>query len=159
MKRKRIWLETIVDFYFLILFLLFFFFVIKNRINNLKTGIEIISWSIVAIIIVLHEKRYRENYPFKTRKNNPLNKRITSGLMAGFHYVFFIGTYSHKKYNTQVWYPETLECVIGNMVAITITVIYLIIGVYLFRSIGYYTIFFLVIPILTNTISLLIKNR
>ena len=38
-----------------------FFFVIKNRINNLKTGIEIISWSIVAIIIVLHEKRYREN--------------------------------------------------------------------------------------------------
>ncbi|GAJ22526.1 unnamed protein product [marine sediment metagenome] len=65
----------------------------------------------VGFVLWYDSRKYKKNIPYiqikKKRKN--ANKFFV-GLLAGLHYLFFIGTYNHKKYNTQVEHPETLEC-------------------------------------------------
>jgi len=107
-------------------------------------------------IIILHQRKYKgKNFPYKPFKSKKkILERISLGLLAGLHYFFFIGNYSHKRYNTQAWYPETLECIFGNISQMIILILYLVIGINLYRVIGYYSIILFVIPIITNIISI-----
>lgn len=128
--------------------------------NNLK--ILIISWLfffINYVVIISHERKYgRKNFPYKKYKSKKnIGERIFLGILAGGHYLFFIGNYNHKKYNTQVHYPETLECIFGNISQLIIFIFYILISVNLFELIGFYSLLFMAIPIITNIIS--IKNN
>ena len=131
-------------------------FIIKNFIPTL------ISFSIIVavlIIISIHEYKYEKNSPYRPhRYKRGLGSRIWIGLIAGVHYLFFIGSYDHKKYNTQVWYPETFECVFGNISELVAMIGYIFISIKLFQIFGYYSIIFMVIPLVTNIASI-IKNR
>lgn len=106
-------------------------------------------------IVLFHEKRYKKNFPYKPYKSkNNIAKRILIGLLAGFHYIFYIGTYNHKRYNTQVFYPETTECFLGNVSQLIILIVYIFIAIKLFEFFEYYSLIFLIIPIIINLISL-----
>ena len=107
-------------------------------------------------IIYLHERKYgRKNFPYKPYKSKKkIWKRILIGLLAGLHYLFFIGSYNHKDYNTQVWYPETIECYFGNISQAIIFSADIFISIKLFEFLGYYSLFFMIIPIITNIISI-----
>jgi hypothetical protein len=105
--------------------------------------------------VLFHEKRYKKNFPYKPYKSkNNIAKRILIGLLAGFHYIFYIGTYNHKRYNTQVFYPETTECFLGNVSQLIILIVYIFIAIKLFEFFEYYSLIFLIIPIIINLISL-----
>ena len=132
--------------------------------NFIKSNLEILPiiflfFFINYIIIFLHERKYKKNFPYKpyTSKKG-IGKRILIGLWAGLHYLFFIGSYNHKKYNTQAWYPETIECIFGNVSQIVILVLYLAVGVNIFKVVGYYSLIFMAIPVLTNIISIKINK-
>mgnify|MGYP001601631642 CR=1 FL=1 len=106
-------------------------------------------------IISFHERKYEHNFPYKQYKSKKnILERALLGLLAGLHYTFFIGTYNHKKYNTQVFYPETLECVFGNISQGAILIGYLFLFAKLFGIMGWYSLFLTIIPIITNLISL-----
>ncbi len=110
-------------------------------------------------IVVLHEDKYKKNFPYKPYKSKKnIGERILIGLLAGLHFLFYIGSYDHKKYNTQVFYPETIECVFGNISQFLIWAAFIFIEINLFESFGYYSLFFMIIPIITNIISI-IRNR
>jgi hypothetical protein len=112
------------------------------------------------LIIILHEKKYKKNFPYvpyKSKKN--IVHRIGLGLLAGFHYIFFIGTYNHKKYNTQVYTPKTLECYFGNLSQFIIIIAYFYISYILYLTIGVFHIAFLVSPIITNILSLIYSKK
>ena len=108
-------------------------------------------------IIYLHERRYgKKNFPYKKYNNKKsILQRVMLGILAGWHYQFFIGNYNHKKYNTQVWYPETLECYFGNISQLIIFILYVFIAVKIYTTNLYYAIAFMLIPIITNIISLI----
>ena len=56
-------------------------------------------------------KKYSKNIPYNpSKKKKSISSRVYLGILGGFHYAHFIGTYNHQKYNTQVFTPETLEC-------------------------------------------------
>ncbi len=110
-------------------------------------------------ITALHERKYKENFPYKPYKSKKnIGERILIGLLAGLHYLFYIGSYDHKKYNTQVNYPETVECVFGNISQMIILLVYILIAINLFELCGYYSLFFMIIPIITNIISI-VRNK
>ena len=127
--------------------------------NNLPAlGIAFAFFIANYLFIFIHERKYKKNFPYKPYKSKKkIGKRILIGLLAGIHYLFFIWTYNHKKYNTQVDYPETLECYFGNVSQLIILLIYLFVSAKLFQVIGYYSLFFMAIPIVTNIINI-IKN-
>ena len=111
------------------------------------------------IIIFISERKYRQkNFPYKPYKSKKnIGKRILIGLLAGFHYFFFIGSYNHKKYNTQVWYPETIECIFGNISQLIILFMYILVAVKFFEIGIFYSLLFMIIPIITNIISIKLK--
>lgn len=124
-------------------------------------GITLAFFIINYLIISLHEKKYKKNFPYKPYKSKKnVVPRIGLGLLAGFHYIFFIGTYNHKKYNTQVYTPKTLECYFGNISQFIIMIAYFYISYKLYLIIGIFHIAFLVSPIITNILSLIdSKNK
>ncbi len=137
---------------FLLLIILFGDFITSNLLFYI---IVLLFFFINYGIILFHERKYKENFPYEPYKSkNNIGKRILIGLWAGAHYLFFIGSYNHKEYNTQVFYPETLECVFGNISQAIIFFAYIFIAINLFELFGYYSLFFMVIPIITNLISL-----
>jgi len=121
--------------------------------------LTIIFWIINYSIIGLHERKYKKNFPYtpyKSKKN--VTSRIGLGLLAGLHYFFFIGTYNHKKYNTQVDTPKTLECYFGNVSQLIISIMYFYLSYIFYLKIGLYYLIFLSIPIITNIISLIYEK-
>ena len=141
---------------FILLIILFWDFIISNS-HTLR--IIYLLFFINYIIILLHERKYKKNFPYKPYKSREgICKRILIGLLAGLHYLFFIGSYNHKRYNTQTRYPETIECIFGNVSQIIILILYGLIGINIFKIIGYYSLIFLVIPIITNIISIEINK-
>lgn len=157
MKTKGL-LRDIIDI-ILIIGLLFLFrnFIINNLIEFwIALSFFLANWWIIDF----HEKRYKKNFPYKPYKSKKkVGERILIGILAGFHYSFFIGSYNHKKYNTQVNYPETLECVFGNISQLIILLAYFLISAILFNFIRYYFLFFIVLPIITNIISIIINKK
>jgi hypothetical protein len=159
MKKEKIITEAIFGLVCILLIILFREFILKN--------ITIVAVSIIffvinyEIIVVIHEKKYKKNFPYKPYKSKKkIWERILIGLWAGVPFLFFIGSYNHKKYNTQAWYPETIECIFGNISQIIILVIYIAVAVKLFEFGWGYSLFFMVIPIITNIISIIInKNK
>lgn len=105
-------------------------------------------------------KKYKKNTPYiQSKKKKSLLSRIKLGILAGIHYSHFIGTYNHKKYNTQVFTPETLECDIGGSLAAILIIIYPILAYYLQSIYGDIYLFILTIPIITNLISIYISKK
>ena len=141
----------IVPIFLLLLYLLGDFFV-DNRTFSI---IVFVLFFINYIIVLLHERKYDKNFPYKPYKSKEsIVKRGLIGLWAGVHYLFSIGTYDHKKYNTQVFYPETIECFLGNASQAIILFAYIFISIKLFEAFDYYSLLFMIIPIITNIISL-----
>jgi|GEM_PF-1541210 len=128
--------------------------------NILWTLAAAIYLIIVSLFSLYDSTRYEENTPYKpSKKKESLISRIILGIKAGFHYSQFIGTYDHKKYNTQVHYPTTLECYIGGIFAIVFEVAYIILALGLKEIFGNFSLIILVIPIITNLISIIKKNQ
>ena len=153
-------LSDIVFFLLGFLFIILLFF-LKIDIKNLLVyiGIPFLFFLINFFLIHLTEQEFTENYPFKNKKKRSSLEKFNLGMIAGFHYLFFIGTYSHKKYNTQVFYPETTECYWGNVSQLLILVLYIALAIWFYLLVGAYYILFLIIPIVTNIISLLTPKR
>ncbi len=138
-----------------ILVLLIYLFGDFFRNNQMFSVIVFVLFLINYSITLLHERKYNKNFPYKPYKSKKsVIERCLIGLWAGVHYLFFIGTYDHKSYNTQAFYPETIECVFGNISQAIILFAYIFISVKLFMIFDYYSLFFLIIPIITNVISL-----
>jgi len=159
MKTKGLLRDVAAIMIFLILIIIFNYFILNN---SLAFGVAFLFFGVNYAIILSHENKYgRENFPYKPYKSKKkIGERILIGLLAGLHYIFFIGNYNHKKYNTQIWYPKTLECYFGNVSQMIILIAYLFISVNLFRILGYYSLFFMIIPIITNIVSLkIVKKR
>ena len=111
------------------------------------------------IIIYSHERQYKKNTPYEKYKiKKGIFVRALTGLLAGLHYFFFIGSYSHRKYNTQVYNPRTLECFFGNISVFLILIVYVFIGIGLFKVMSYYFLILMIIPIITNIISIEINK-
>jgi hypothetical protein len=112
-------------------------------------------------IIRIEFKKYNKNIPYKeSKKEKNISKRILKGISAGMHYSHFIGTYDHKKYNTQVFTPKTLECYIGGSLATLILFVYPILAFNLSNNFGPIWLVLLVIPVASNIISIILdKNR
>ncbi|MFH1918217.1 MAG: hypothetical protein ABIJ14_03915 [Nanoarchaeota archaeon] len=156
-SRTELIREFIFFVVFVLLILIFFNFILDN-LNVL--GVALLFFLINFIVIFFHERKYgQKNFPYKPYKSkNKISKRILLGLLAGLHYFFFIGSYNHKKYNTQVWYPETIECIFGNISQGIIFLAYVFISVDLFEVAPFISVLFMVLPIITNLISLINSN-
>lgn len=141
----------------LAVFILMFMFFSDFIENNYKiAGIAFLFFTANYIIILINQRKYgQKNFiykPYKSKKR--IAERIILGFFAGVHYLFFIGSYNHKKYNTQVWEPETLECFFGNISQLIIFIVYIFIAVQISRINLYMALTFMLIPIITNIISL-----
>jgi CDP-diglyceride synthetase len=111
-------------------------------------------------IIRIEFKKYNKNIPYKeSKKEKNISKRILKGILAGIHYSHFIGTYDHKKYNTQVFTPKTLECYIGGSLAALVLFVYPILAFNLSNKFGYSWLIILVIPIISNIVSIILNKR
>ena len=122
-------------------------------------GIPVLFFFANYLLVYWDQRKYKKNFPYDPYKSKKrFLSRIGLGLLAGFHYLFFIGTYNHKKYNTQVHYPKTLECYFGNISQVIILISYVWISYFLYSQIGLYYLIFLVFPILTNILSLTRKR-
>ena len=109
-------------------------------------------------VIFSQERKYEHNQPYKPYKSRKsfLSRAIT-GFVGGFNYFFYIGGYNHKKYNTQVWYPVTMESLFGSLAEFIMMLAYFILATKLYSSLGYYTLLIFLIPIVTNIISIIRK--
>ncbi len=152
-KKKEFIRDVIGVILVIILIILFGNFMVENKKIII---VAFIFFCINYIIIMRHENKYgKKNFPYKPYKSKKkIKERIWLGLIAGFHYLFFIGSYNHKKYNTQTWYPETIECVFGNISQLIILIAYIFIAVMLSKINLYSSLAFMLIPIITNIISL-----
>ena len=160
MKKKRLVGEKLKRLFFCFLIILFFSLFIATFFNYSKTS-QYVFWPILFFLLTfafflggVERWKYKENNPYKRRKiKKSVFKRILTGLFAGVHYVHAIFTYNHRKYNTQVFYPETLECYIG-MVWVIILLLYGYMAYLVSLFYGFLFLIVLFILILTNTIAL-----
>lgn len=119
-------------------------------------GYAVLVYSVImTILISIDFIKYNQNIPYKpNKKKRKLFLRIYLGFTAGIHYVNFIGTYNHKKYNTQVYSPKTLECYLANLSAFLFLIAYIIVSWQLYSNFGSIALSFLAIPIILNSISI-----
>lgn len=152
-KKSEIIRDILLVIFLILLIILFGNFILENKKIII---ISFLFFFINYIIIMLHENKYgKNNFPYKPYKSKKkIGGRIFLGLLAGIHYLFFIGSYNHKKYNTQVHYPETFECFFGNISQLIMLVAYIFIAVELSKINLYISLIFISIPIITNIISL-----
>lgn len=157
---KFLWMSIFLD-------LIFFAIIIIGIIfggefftaNWIPVSIALFLFFIKDIIIYSHERQYKKNTPYEKYKiKKGIFVRALTGLLAGLHYFFFIGSYSHRKYNTQVYNPRTLECFFGNISVFLILIVYVFIGIGLFKVMSYYFLILMIIPIITNIISIEINK-
>lgn len=135
-----------------------------NLLNDSFSGMyvfAILIYSILISLIIRYDvKKYKINTPYVLpKKKNPFLKRLSLGIMAGIHYSHFIGTYNHKKYNTQAFTPKTLECYIGVASSVLITIVYIGLAWYLGRLFGAVGLLILAIPIILNLISIYLDKK
>ena len=121
--------------------------------------IHYIFYGIYFIFIVLiyryEFRKYKKNTPYNpAKKKGDFFNRFFLGILGGIHYSHFVGTYSHKKYNTQVFTPETFECFIAGSVAGLFLIGYPIVAWYLSKIIGIIGFSIMLIPIILNLISI-----
>ncbi|OIO41383.1 hypothetical protein COT60_03195 [Candidatus Pacearchaeota archaeon CG09_land_8_20_14_0_10_30_9] len=112
---------------------------------------------LIAIVFIYRYEftKYKKNTPYNpAKKKNNLINRFFLGILGGIHYSHFIGTYSHKKYNTQVFTPETFECYVAGSVAGLFLIGYPIVAWYLSQVIGIIGFSIMLIPIILNLISI-----
>ncbi len=115
----------------------------------------VIYFIFVGLIYQYEFRKYKKNTPYNpAKKKNNFFSRFFLGILGGIHYSHFVGTYSHKKYNTQVFTPETFECIVAGSVAALFLIGYPIIAWYLFKSSGIIGFSILLIPIVLNLISI-----
>ncbi len=108
----KIDLRFIIQIIFLFaIFFLSIFSIIKRE----ELSAIILFLFFFSILIIIKEcRRYDCNVPYKMKKiKKNFFSRAFTGLRGGVHYVHFMFTYNHEKYNTQVDTPETLECYFG----------------------------------------------
>ncbi len=99
--------------------------------------------------------KYKKNTPYNfVKKRGNLINRFFLGIFGGIHYAHFIGTYNHKKYNTQVFTPKIFECFVAGGVAGLFLIGYPISVWYLFQAIGIIGFSIMFIPIILNIISI-----
>jgi CDP-diglyceride synthetase len=111
-------------------------------------------------IIRIEFKKYSKNIPYKeSKKEKNISKRILKGILAGIHYSHFIGTYDHKRYNTQVFTPKTLECYIGGSLAALVLFVYPILAFNLSNNFSPIWLVLLVIPVASNIISIILDKK
>ena len=112
-------------------------------------------------IYLYESKKYKKNIPYTSpKKKNNLFYRLSLGLLAGVHYSHFVGTYNHKKYNTQVFFPTTLECNIGGSLAgIILFILYPFLSLYLSQLVGLFGFLILLVPIVLNLISIFLDIK
>ncbi len=111
---------------------------------------------VLDILIYRYEfTRYKKNIPYnRVKKKNNFFNRFFLGILGGIHYSHFVGTYSHKKYNTQVFTPKTLECDVAGSVAALFIAGYPVVAWYLSQTIGIIGFSVMLIPIILNFISI-----
>ena len=115
---------------------------------------------LLLFITYIHERKYKKNNPYAKKKvNKTFYFRFLGSLLAGIHYFFVIGAYNHKKYNTQVYTPETLECYIAGSFAGILLLGYALLSYLIKIKYGNLFLLILLIPILTNIISILWKKK
>ena len=155
LKRRRVNIKELLLSYILIALLIILVVHFNNFVieNSTAFGIAFLLFSANYFIIFFHERKYKKNFPYKPYKSKEkIMKRILIGMLAGLHYFLFIGSYNHKKYNTQVRYPETLECIFESISLAIILFVYLLISVIIFKIVGYYALLFMVTPMIITTI-------
>jgi hypothetical protein len=120
-----------------------------------------ITYLLLIILIYRYEvKKYKTNTPYTpSKKKRKTLQRIYLGILAGIHYSHFIGTYNHKKYNTQVFTPKTLECNIGGTLSAIFLAIYPIIAWSSYKIIGAISLLIMLIPIILNLISIYLDKK
>ena len=121
--------------------------------------IHYILYAIYFILVVLIYRyefgKYKKNTPYNpAKKKRDYFNRFFLGILGGIHYSHFVGTYSHKKYNTQVFTPETFECNVAGSVAGLFLIGYPIVAWYLSKAFGIIGFSIMLIPIILNLISL-----
>lgn len=145
----------ILDIIYIIYFLISFF----TKKITLFWGLFWLFLLLISTLTLTDAIKYKSNIPYKKTNKKGILKRFFMGIIAGLHYSHFIGTYNHKTYNTQVFYPETLECYVGVSFAFLMIVAYIILTFLLKTKIGDYAIFLLAIPIITNIFSIILNIR
>jgi len=123
------------------------------------TQIHYIIYGIYFVSIILIYRyefaRYNKNIPYNlAKKKKNILQRFFLAILGGIHYSHFIGTYSHKKYNTQVFTPTTFECFVAGSLAVLIILGYPILAWYLSQSFGTIGFLIMLIPIVLNLISI-----
>ncbi|MFW5846616.1 MAG: hypothetical protein ACOCUU_00510 [Nanoarchaeota archaeon] len=99
--------------------------------------------------------KYKKNTPYNpAKKKDNFFKRFFLGIFGGVHYAHFVGTYSHKKYNTQVFTPETFECFVAGSVAGLFLLGYPIVAWHFYQAIGITGFSIMLIPIILNLIGI-----
>ena len=111
---------------------------------------------VLIILIYRYEfAKYNKNIPYNpAKKKKNIIQRFILGILGGIHYSHFVGTYSHKKYNTQVFTPTTFECFVAGLLAGSIIFGYPIVAGYLFQSFGIIGFSIMLIPIILNLVSI-----
>ncbi len=107
-------------------------------------------------------KKYKKNNPYTPpKKKGKFFRRFFLGIIGGLYYSHFIGTYNHKKYNTQVFTPKTFECHVAGTLAGVFVAGYVVASLFLFKFFGIIGFSILLVPIVLNLISIYIdkKNR
>ncbi len=119
---------------------------------------------LIAIIFIYRYEfaKYKKNTPYNpAKKKGDYFNRFFLGILGGIHYSHFVGTYSHKKYNTQVFTPETFECDVAGSVAGLLAIAYPVVAWHLSKAIGIIGFSIMLVPIILNLISIYLdrKNR
>ena len=122
--------------------------------------IYVICLVLVSLIYRYEAKKYKRNNPYNSpKKKKRFFHRLKLGILAGIHYSHFVGTYNHKRYNTQVFTPKTFECYLGGSIAGLIIGVYLFLSFYLYLRIGIFGSLIIFIPIISNIISIIIDKK
>ena len=156
-KRRELILYSSLFVLFFVLFFLSFF------IEKIKKDSFTIVMFVVCFVLLIGIKesfQYNKNIPYqKTKGKKNFIKRIFIGLLAGLHYSHMIFTYNHKKYNTQVFYPETIECYFGLSWAVFLCLYGLVAYLVSSNFEGYWYFLVLIFPVITNIIGFFIQKK
>ena len=115
-----------------------------------------VIYFILVILIYRYEfAKYNKNIPYNpAKKKKNILQRFFLGILGGIHYSHFVGTYSHKKYNNQVFTPTTFECFVAGLLAGLLIFGYPVVAWHLFQSLGIIGFSIMLIPIILNLISI-----
>lgn len=156
MKRDNLKFIIQIISLFVLLFVIFSF-IVKNE-ELLAIVFFLIFF--VLVIAIKEDRRYDCNVPYKMKKiKKSFFQRALTGLAGGVHYVHFMFTYNHEKYNTQVDTPDTLECYFGWFWGVLIFMYGYFSYLVSVNFEGYWYLIVLAIPIFTNVIDYFFRYK